>query len=148
MHVIMDIDGTVGDCTHRRHLILNKPKRYDEFYALAKGDEPILPMVGVVNALFKAGHTILYCTGRPEKTRQDTVMWMGLVGLPVEYTMLYMRPDADFRPDNIVKAELYERMTKVDGFNPVLAFDDRPRIARLWKDLGLTVCRVNEADEF
>jgi hypothetical protein len=59
-------------------------------------------------------------------------------GLCVE---LYMRKTDDYRDDTIVKRELYENYIK-DKFNVVAVFDDRPKVLRMWRKLGLFTFNV------
>ncbi len=49
---------------------------------------------------------------------------------------LYMRPKGDYRKDFMVKRDLYKRMI-VDGFNPVLVFEDKITVVEMWKEMGL-----------
>jgi hypothetical protein len=58
-----------------------------------------------------------------------------------------MRKDKDYRPDTKVKAEMLETLRN-QGFNPVMAFDDRPSVIRMWKEHGLTVADVGDGVEF
>ena len=56
---------------------------------------------------------------------------------------MYMRSDKDFRKDTIVKSEMLDKM-RVDGFDPVLVFDDRPSVIAMWHDRGLKVMDVRD----
>lgn len=147
MDIIIDIDGTVADAEHRMHLIAQRPKNYDEFYRLVANDKPIIPVIRTVRAWQAAQFRLIFCTGRPEKTRADTEAWLVGHVLQCGSPKLYMRADNDYRPDTRVKTEAYEKML-AEGFKPVLAIDDRPRICKMWKELGLTVLRVGEHDDF
>ena len=57
---------------------------------------------------------------------------------------LYMRPKGDYRKDFMVKRDLYKRMI-VDGFNPVLVFEDKITVVEMWKEMGLKCLRVTGA---
>ena len=35
-----------------------------------------------------------------------------------------------------------------DGYDPVMAFDDRPSVVRMWREQGLVVADVGEGKEF
>ena len=56
---------------------------------------------------------------------------------------LYLRDDDDFRPDDITKKEIFERVL-TDGFRPQLAFDDRDQVVSMWRDMGLPCFQVRE----
>ena len=59
-----------------------------------------------------------------------------------------MRKNRDYRPDTIVKKEMYDQML-VDGYKPTLVFDDRPSVLRMWREIvGLTVVDVGMGIEF
>jgi len=55
-----------------------------------------------------------------------------------------MRPKGDFRKDFMVKRDLYNRMI-VDGFNPVLVFEDKATVVEMWQELGLKCLKVTGA---
>ena len=61
--------------------------------------------------------------------------------------MLCMREDKDFREDTKVKADMLETLRN-QGFNPVMAFDDRPSVIRMWREKGLIVADVGNGVEF
>lgn len=150
MTYIFDIDGTVADCEHRMHFIATKPKNYDAFYAGVVHDTPMVPMCRIVRELFDAGQKIVFCTGRPEKTRHDSAVWLSRFAYPVFnaiHVPIYMRPDNDFRRDDIVKSELLDRII-ADGHEPKIVFDDRPRVCEMFKKRGLLVCRVGDKEHF
>jgi hypothetical protein len=151
MDYLVDIDGTVADCQHRMPFIKSKPKNYNAFYKACSLDTPMRAMTALVASLDAAGHRIVFCTGRPEKTRQDTVLWLiGHVfsGMRApEQIVLYMREDADYRQDTLVKAELLDRII-ADGYNPAMAFDDRPRVCDMWKERGILVARIGDMEHF
>ena len=47
-----------------------------------------------------------------------------------------MRADGDNRSDPEVKSDLYDRMI-LDGFNPILVFEDRASVVEMWRNRGL-----------
>ena len=52
-----------------------------------------------------------------------------------------MRAAADFRDDSVIKLELLAQM-RADGFDPVLAFDDRDRVVAAWRSAGIRCLQV------
>lgn len=103
--VVFDIDGVLADSRHRLHLIRQKPKNWDQFYALVSQD-PVLEvgkeLVFGFSAVLGSG-AIMYLTGRRESARQDTADWLRLNGFPGG--VLCMRPDGDYRPAKEYKLE-------------------------------------------
>ena len=147
MDVIFDIDGTLLDISHRLHLVRKKPPDWKEFRnpAQKRWDEPRLPVIKVAVALQEAGHGVLLFTARMESERADTLQSLSRFFDPMPF--LCMRKDEDYRPDTEVKAEMLE-LLRNQGFNPVMVFDDRPSVIRMWKENGLTVADVGNGVEF
>src|SRR3546814_16195171 len=48
-----------------------------------------------------------------------------------------MRKDADTRPDHVVKEEILQQISD-DGYQPILAVDDRPSVVAMWRSKGIT----------
>jgi len=144
MDVLVDLDGTLADCTHRLHHIRQgRRKNWDAFFAGCHLDEPNEAVVALVKALIHE-HRVVYCSGRPEKTRKATEGWL-LEHLGVTDPQLYMRGDHDRRGDDIVKRELLHRI-RADGYDPKLAIDDRKRVVDMWRSEGLVCAQVAEGD--
>lgn len=143
MDVVVDIDGTLADVTHRLHFISARPKDWAGFFDAMSDDAPISEMITVVVALAAAGHRILLATGRPDSHRMVTERWLDRHGVP--YERLAMRRDGDWRSDAIVKPELVEGFVGM-GYAPVLAFDDRRRVVAALRRSGLRVAQVAEGD--
>lgn len=144
MDVIVDLDGTLADCTHRLHHIRDsRRKNWDAFFAACHLDEPNPVVVALVKAL-ERDHRLIFCSGRPERTRQATTEWLKHhVG--IEKADLYLRGDKDRRADDIVKRELLARM-RTDGYDPKLAIDDRGRVVQMWRSEGLVCAQVAEGE--
>jgi len=147
MDVIFDIDGTLLDISHRLHLIKKTPPDWKTFKDpnLARWDVPRLAIIKVAVALQKAGVQVLLCSGRTESERESTLQSLSRFFDPMP--SLWMRKDKDYRPDTEVKAEMLE-LLRNQGFNPVMVFDDRPSVIRMWKENGLTVADVGNGIEF
>lgn len=58
---------------------------------------------------------------------------------------LRMRRAGDHRPDDIVKREILDQM-RADGWRPVMAFDDRARVVKMWREAGIPCAQVAEGD--
>ena len=157
MDIIVDIDGTIANGEHREHLLKEKPKKWKEWAKSMELDTTHDDIIYLIKLLFDAGNRIILCTGRNEMDRQRTMDWLAKQGiLPIgviaaanafsfAYDRLYMRDDHDHRPDSIVKIEKIEEM-KIDGYNPVLAFDDRNRVVEAWREAGIRCLQVREGN--
>jgi len=136
---IFDIDGTLSNTAHRLHHIQKSPKDWDSFFGAQHLDREHRHVVGV--ALLLALTTkIVFCTGRPETYREVTRRWLNRCGFD-SYSPLYMRPANDRRDDDIIKSELLDRMI-LDGFDPIMAFDDRDRVVAMWRARGVPCAQV------
>lgn len=102
-----------------------------------------------VSALEMTGHKVIFLSGRESKYREPTVEFLNRVsekfGLSKDF-LLYMRATGDSRSDDIVKSELYNNHIK-DAYNVVAVFDDRKKVVRLWRSMGLFVFDCNYRDE-
>jgi hypothetical protein len=137
---IFDIDGTVADISHRLHFIQKTPKDWDAFHNACCDDKPIPHMVRLAQVL---NARIVYVTGRPLLSEKDTLYWIWIhidVAGP-----LYMRKNGDHRRDDIVKREMLDRI-RADGYNPIMAFEDRSRVVKMWREAGIPCAQVAEGD--
>jgi predicted secreted acid phosphatase len=152
MDVIVDIDGTVADLTHRLHWVTSKPKNYAAFKAASHFDTPIVPVIEAVKALEKAGNTILFVSGREGTTehRAETMTWLVQNGFEFMLThpqRLFMRKAGDYRADDVIKEEILDEILML-GFRPSIAFDDRRRVIEMWKRRGILVLAINGGADF
>lgn len=146
--IIVDIDGTLADCSHRRKFLEVTPKNWEKFSdpEEVKKDRPIAPIITVVNALLsQTGAEIVFASGRTENLRSTTVTWLRKWGLWFFPFKLYMRKDGDYRPDTEVKKEILEQI-KAEGFEPWLSIDDRSSVVKMWREEGLTCLQVAEGN--
>jgi phosphoglycolate phosphatase-like HAD superfamily hydrolase len=140
---VFDIDGTLADCTHRLHHIQKQPKDWRSFFAECSADKPIQHMIGVATALSAIGAQIVYVSGRSDECRVQTVAWLDSHELP--YGPVYMRRSGDHRDDDILKIELLADL-RADGFEPIMAFDDRSRVVAAWRNAGIPCAQVAPGD--
>lgn len=132
--VICDVDGTLCDTSSVNYLIESEPPDYSAFYQATSGC-PVRPSVraALVSAQ-DSGLSVLMVTSREFIWRDLTLDW--LQAHEITYQGLYMRRASDFRSAEVVKGELFEQLRQ-DGFEPVQAWEDSPKIAALWRSLGV-----------
>lgn len=130
---IVDIDGTLA--------IRNGRSPFD--YSSVLSDIPNMPVVTTVLALQSQGIQIIAVSGREDKCRLATAEWLQrhLGFSPV----LYMRRSGDYRPDFVVKEEIY-RQEIVPQFDVLLVLDDRTQTVDMWRKLGLTTFQVAQGN--
>lgn len=146
--VIVDIDGTVADGTHRQHHVRKEKgqkKDWKSFNDLMHLDKPHDDIIWLVKSLKGLGCKIVFCSGRNEGNREVTVKWLDEVGLGGTYERLYMRASLDYRDDSIIKKELLDQL-RADGYDPFLVIDDRNRVVEMWRREGLRCLQVADGD--
>lgn len=142
--IIVDVDGTIADCEHRKHHLLGEKKDWDSFYAGIEQDQPRWEIMKQVDEYRKKGHPIVLVSGRPDNYRKATENWLCKYGF--DFDVLLMRKAGDKRPDTDVKKEIYDKCLKKYAIECV--FDDRPRIISMWREQGLRVFDVGKQIEF
>ena len=142
--VIVDIDGTLADLSHRLHHISGGRKDWDSFFGAMADDIVIEPVARLVNVFYDADIPIILCSGRPDNYRDVTVKWLDDHQIP--HAALYMRPEGDRRADNIVKSLILDGII-ADGYEPWLVIDDRPRVVAMWRERGLTCLQCSDWSE-
>lgn len=128
---IVDLDGTVA--------LRGDRSPYDDTDRVL--DDRLNRNVAiVVDALYLAGYKIVFMSGRQERCRAATELWLAR-HFNFRPEGLYMRKDGDRRDDAIVKRELYETWVEPD-LNVVVVIDDRDRVVAMWREIGLTCMQV------
>jgi predicted kinase len=132
--IICDLDGTLA--------LLNGRNPYDA----SRCEEDILneSVAKVLRLFARNGTMIILLSGRENKYRTQTLNFLKKNDVPFDY--LLMRTTKDFRKDNIIKLELYNKYIK-DNFNVEFVLDDRNSVVDMWrKELNLPTFQVNYGD--
>lgn len=133
--IIVDIDGTVADCTGVRN-------PYDETkYHL---DNPKADVISLIQDLhYRTGYKVIFVSGRHMQYVNETETWLYQhVKVPIEG--LFMRYERGTE-DSVIKASLFNNHIR-GKYNVVAVFDDRNRVVQMWRSMGLLVCQVAEGD--
>lgn len=146
--IICDIDGTVALHTSRN------PFEFDK----VDTDEPDFRVCDFINTISSdCDYYLIFLSGREgsEVCRKKTEewiekyikpqYWMNMGIIPEENWRLYMRAEGDKRADEIVKKELYEKHIE-PWYNVAMIFDDRDKVVKMWRDLGLPCSQVYYGD--
>lgn len=141
--IVFDIDGTIANCEHRLHHIQKHPKDWAAFFAACADDEPINHIIELANALYHAGHNIVLVSGRSDSVKDITQEWLDRHFTP--YDALYMRPAKDHKDDDKLKLEMLAQL-RADGWEPIMAFDDRSRVVNAWREAGIPCAQVAPGD--
>ena len=135
---IVDIDGTIAEGKNHRG-----PFEWDKVGL----DEPRHEIIAIVNSLH---HSLawqpIFVSGRMDtgNCRVDTVRWIDTYINTMQYP-LFMRADGDYQPDEDLKLKIYSRNI-AQRWNVRLVLDDRPKVCRMWRSLGLVVAQVADPD--
>jgi predicted kinase len=150
--VLCDLDGTLA--------LIHGRSPYDASDCDIK-DFPNVPVIETILAHYAAGRKIIFCSGREDKYRPETVRFIekwvthpkyvvktdttfgpegDMVNRPIPY-QLHMRKTDDFRKDAIIKEEIYKE--HIEGkYNVLLVLDDRDQVVEFWRGKGLTCFQV------
>lgn len=130
---LVDIDGTVA--------ILAGRSPYDE--RQVGGDALNQPIADILFDLVRAGHQLIFMTGRTDGCAADTRAWLERNGF--EFIAVFHRAAGDGRADAQVKYELFN--THIRGrYNIKAVFDDRQQVVDMWRAIGLPVLQVAPGD--
>jgi predicted kinase len=140
--VIVDVDGTVANCTHRLHHITNGRKNWKGFFDAMDMDVPYQPIVKLLD-LLPGSVSIVFCSGRPEEYRSLTERWFSIQN--IFFDALFMRSTGDTRPDHIVKKEILAQIR--EEYDPFLVIDDRQSVVDMWRAEGLTCLQCRDPQE-
>lgn len=140
--MIIDLDGTLADCEHRRHHLTGDRKNWGAFNAAMGEDKPNGWCMYLIHQRASNVHAVLV-SGRSEDFRRVTELWLTLHR--IEYDALIMRPSGDSRQDAIVKEEiLYNKI--LPHWEPIFAVDDRKQVVEMWRRNGITCLQCAEGD--
>ena len=146
---VFDIDGTIADCNHRRHHVDGSgPVDWNAFRAETVNDTPNQHVCDMAIQHVANGDNVIFVTARNNSEREVTMSqireWIG-----IENPILFMRPDGDYRPDEIFKRDILEFLRQEDalGQDPDVVYDDRNKVVDMWIENGINCIQVvNRAD--
>jgi predicted kinase len=129
---LVDIDGTLAINNTRPPFAWNRV-----------GEDALNPPVATTIEKLGRDTQIILLSGRSSVCYDLTVAWLKQYN--INYKDLFMRPENDQRPDDILKSELYYFHIR-DRYNVIGVIDDRPKVCRMWRSLGLNVFQVGNPD--
>lgn len=160
--IIFDLDGTLADVEHRRHLVHNPTAAVDPnsqweadwpAFFRACVDDPVMEhtkwMWQSLQKLYGREHRgeggvfitqFWIVSARSDLVEKETQDW--LLNNGFVYHRLFMRTDGDFRPDDDLKREWIEPHAD----RVICAFDDRSKVVRMWRKMGIPCFQVADGD--
>ena len=140
---IFDLDGTLCNVDHRLHHVRKTGKKdWKAFFEALPQDSVNLAISDILDRLC-LDYQIILCSGRPEKYRTLTMGWLG--ANDIQYDKLFMRQNGDYRPDNVVKEEIYLNHIE-PNYTIMGVFDDRQQVVDMWRSHGLTCLQCAPGD--
>jgi hypothetical protein len=159
--VIFDLDGTLA-IIEKRKKISRKPDgriNWEIFFKPSNIslDQPNEPVVKIAQLFALDGYKIVILSGRSDRTFEATNSWLLKYNIP--YDKLIMRPDkflkkgdkiADgniatqdmrFMPDEVLKKNMLDTFLDVNDI--FLVVDDRDKVVKMWRSLGLKTFQVD-----
>lgn len=132
--IICDLDGTIA-LGYNRGIF-----EYDK----CETDIPDVRVIQMLENLYtsKKYNKIIFLSGRDESGRESAEKWIQkYVDICSTAWELKLRKYGDYRSDDVVKKEIYEN--EIEPFYDVqLVLDDRDKVVKMWRDLGLLCCQV------
>ena len=150
---IFDLDGTLALIEHRLHHIKGPKKDWRAFFAACVDDKPNLPVLETLNRLRRGRAEIWVWSGRSDEVRKQTIQWLQKHRVFHAYwnpfrapEMLRMRKAGDYRDDAVVKREWASEIEPPEWARLTATFDDRDRVVKMWRDLGVPCFQVAPGD--
>ena len=163
--VIFDLDGTLANIDVRKDKSLKPNGKLDwNIFAapdsITNWDAPNEPVIKMAQLFKNDGFKIVIFSGRNDRGFFATRDWLKIHNVP--YDLLVMRPDKfqskawpiahgnpatpdmRFMPDEILKKAMLDNF--VDINDVFLVVDDRDKVVKMWRDLGLNTFQVAPGD--
>jgi hypothetical protein len=159
--IICDLDGTLFNIDHRLHYVKQPKKDWKNFNSEIPNDTPNKWCLEIIK-YFGLDYKIIFVSGRSEDCRLETLNSLNkhtrdilpptvddyegydTIFLTMVYLLL-MRKAKDYRPDEIVKKEIYEKYIK-EKYDVLFVIDDRKRVVDMWRKEGLVVLHCAEGN--
>lgn len=130
---MVDLDGTLALMQNRGPF---------EWHRVGE-DALNTPVHALLEGIRSSGYKVVAMSGRDAVCRPQTEEWLDRHG--VEHDELFMRAEGDIRNDAIVKLELF-REHVAPNYHVIGALDDRPRVCRMWRSIGVFVAQVADPE--
>lgn len=146
---IFDLDGTIANVDHRRHMVEGKKATRDDwhmFYLSCVHDSVNIPVMTTLMAHYERGCEVQIWSGRDEMARELTLTWlqaaMFMSRSAVEKLLVHMRPHDDTTPDHQLKRAWLNKMSPVDRARIIAVYDDRDKVVQMWREEGIACFQV------
>lgn len=148
--VICDLDGTLCNIEHRRHFVrpIDGKKKDWVSFNRAISEDTVNEWCAVLLQAISSRYEIVYCSGRNENERRNTVEWLKkhrLAAFGYDWAPIYMRNRDDSRQDAIIKEIIldFEILTR---YEPQFMIDDRSQVVNMWRKRGFVCLQCDEGN--
>lgn len=141
--IIVDMDGTLCDVSSIRHYVTGERRNFAAFHEASRFCPPNRSVERVVRAANRVGTAVVIVTARDARFEGPTRDF--LVRNDIPFDAIFMRPWGDQRRDTVVKDEIFDAIVE-QGYEPILAIDDRNDIAEVWRARGVYTIVVPSED--
>ena len=142
MHVVFDVDGTLSDDRHRRHLAPTHdgadhvPNADWGPYLEDEHRDPCHEFLSRIMRCLKDTHTVRIVTGRTESRREKLHKWLRIYGIDLPRARIHMRPEPHAMTPVAFKHKITESLMNLK--DPVdLAFDDDGKALKMYESFGV-----------
>ena len=146
--IIFDLDGTLALIDKRREVSTKPNGKLDwgKFFNSTniKLDEPNLPVIKMAQLFAEQGFNIVILSGRSNKTETATRSWLSENKVPFNKLIMRNSETDHFTPDWVLKKNMLDENLDINDI--FLVVDDRDRVVKLWRSLGLTTFQVAEGN--
>ncbi len=134
--IIVDVNGTLGDCTNRMQFLNAEPRDWEGFFRHMMVDTPVDFVHRFCNAQRNEPFwcEVILTTGAPERYRDLMEKW--LEQNQVQYDHLYMRGNHEYIKGYVWKKKLYLDELR-HKFDVVCILEDKEECANMYRELGL-----------
>lgn len=133
--VIVDLDGTLSNCSARQHLVMGKKRDYAAFHARLHEDPVHEWCASLLFALREAPGRmrVVLLSARPQEYERATKAWLATYA-PWYDELVLLRAGPDSAPADALKREW---VRSYGATRILLALDDDPRNAAMFKEEGV-----------
>ena len=146
--IIFDLDGTLANIDKRKDISTksNGKLDWDKFFdpSNIKLDVPNEPVVKMAQMFAENGYTIVIFSGRSDRTKHTTRSWLTHNRIPFQKLVMRDSSASHYIPDDILKKDMLDKYVDIDDV--FLVVDDRNKVVKMWRSLGLTVFQVADGN--
>lgn len=135
--ILVDLEGTLTNCSHRIHHL--EAKNYEAWEAGFPEDSLNVPFLATLRK--HAGKALIICSAKSKEQEGDARRWLQKYDVYNWFTAFYFRNPTDMRSSVAVKRDLVKKILK--KYDVVEAYDDRPEMCKLYsQEFGIPSCLV------